>query len=147
MTMPTVIRFGIRSLDRLIGTVDGDKRLYGIGLSEPTQIKDNKRTSDGLPMTASVCLSGPDGSGKSVFSLHMASHYLGDCLSECLSSTARKRNCSVPRVLYISTDLTYKMALKGWDQFALNLPIERREPLVELREGRKERGSQPRLEI
>lgn len=101
---------------------------YGIQLSEPDD------GSNDLPLTSSVCLTGPDGTGKSVFALHMTSHYLADCLQLPVSG----KDCpGSPRVLYISTDLTYKMALKAWNNFALDRPFERREPLIELKEGRK----------
>jgi len=137
MSNPKTLRFGIRSLDRLIGK-DSNGVNYGIDLSEPT---DTDPTGS-LPLTSSICLSGPDGTGKSVFSLHMASHYLGDCLRE----TSTESSFSCPKVLYISTDLTYKMALKAWHNFTLDHPFERREPLIDSRLGRKP-GENKAIEI
>jgi KaiC/GvpD/RAD55 family RecA-like ATPase len=134
MAIPTTLRFGIQSLDQLIGK-DSKGINYGIDLSEPPDTNPTDKGS--LPLTSSVCLSGPDGTGKSVFSLHMASHYLGDCLS----AGELDGVCPpCPKVLYISTDLTYKMALKAWYNFALDCPFERREPLIESRLGRKPRA-------
>ena len=146
MPIPKTLRFGIQSLDKLIGSVKDDKRdCYGIDLSEPEEEKQNG-ISD-MPMTSSVCLTGPDGTGKSVFSLHIASHYLADCIDETRKPFAEEsKKCSCPKVLYISTDLTYKMALKGWNNFALDRPFERREPLIELKEGRKKQKD-PKVKI
>jgi KaiC/GvpD/RAD55 family RecA-like ATPase len=138
MTLPKTLRFGIQSLDKLIGTTkDGNEAIYGIDLTRlrnPNGGKANalKRHS----MTSSICLTGPDGTGKSVFSLHLASHYLADCNSK--KETGKNNNGSCPRVLYISTDLNYNIALKGWSDFALDTPFERREPLVEVKEGIKQ---------
>lgn len=144
MSKPKVLRFGIRSLDKLIGTMkdrkaetDGSPDGYGIDLSELEEAEGEKQDGkNSLPITSSVCLAGPDGTGKSVLSLHMSSRYLADCLAECVET------CPRLRVLYISTDLTYKMALKGWKHFALDRPLERREPLLELKEGSKNQQGQ-----
>lgn len=167
MTNRRVLRFGIQSLDRLIGTVrlsseaedssskdndsDSEEALkYGIDVSEPPEEEedddnaDDVDTSSGMPITSSICLAGPDGTGKSVLSLHLAAHYLADCLAECLDTNTPL--CKDLKVFYISTDLTYKMALKGWTHFALQYPFERHEPLIELKEGRKLRNG-PRIAI
>src|ERR1044072_8258087 len=143
MSKRQVLRFGIQSLDRLIGTVELDdgRKIYGIDVSEPEKSPDDEESESqstgsnkiDLPIISSVCLAGPDGTGKSVLSLHLASQYLTDCLANDSSGS-----CQHLKVLYISTDLTYKMALKGWNHFALNQPFKRSEPLVELREGRRE---------
>lgn len=152
MTRVRFLRFGIQSLDRLIGTVKlktGDEVTYGIDVSEPEDSDRDPSTNGAgrlvLPITSSICLAGPDGTGKSVLSLHLASRYLTDCLLECVE-TGRTDDCPNLKVLYISTDLTYKMALKGWKDFALDRPMERKEPLVDLKEGRKQR-SDPQIEI
>lgn len=136
MSKPTTLRFGIQSLDRLIGSIGEDEhRKYGIDLSQPTEPDDKSSTKDREEISSSICLAGPDGTGKSVFSLHLASHYLADCLSD--GTKAAERDC--PKVIYISTDLTYTIALRGWNSFDLNRPFKRHEPLVELREGWKDR--------
>ena len=130
--MPPVLRFGIHSLDRLIGTIGSPgHEMHGIDLSKPANPERGSQVEENLSGGSSICLAGPDGTGKSVLSLHLASQYLADCLRE---STAGKPRS--PKVLYISTDLTYSMALKGWNHFALDIPFKRKEPLVELKEGR-----------
>jgi KaiC/GvpD/RAD55 family RecA-like ATPase len=135
MAKPRVLRFGIQSLDRLIGTVKSDadnEVVHGIDVTDPEESSGGR--PKGLPITSSICLAGPDGTGKSVLSLHLVSTYLADCVAECLET---KKACPDVKVLHISTDLTYKMALKGWKHFALDTPFKRKEPLVELREGRR----------
>ena len=140
------LRFGIQSLDKLIGTVgleDAGNQRFGIDLGKVTPAEESDVAVN--PITSSICLAGPDGTGKSVLSLHLAAHYLADSLEE---HTATGR--PVPKdlkVLYISTDLTYNMAFKGWKRFALNRPLERKEPLVELSKGRKQPDDNSRIEI
>src|SRR5712692_332366 len=142
MAKTRILRFGIQSLDKLIGTIKAksiDKEMYGIDVSEPEESESQRRKNRGnLPITSSVCLTGPDGTGKSLLSLHVASRYVADFLAEHVQ-TPTNGKCPPLRVLYISTDLTYKMALRGWNHFALDRPLERREPLMELKEGRRER--------
>jgi KaiC/GvpD/RAD55 family RecA-like ATPase len=134
MTKPKTLRFGIKSLDKLIGSVsDGEVTRYGVDLSQPDQSPEDSELAQ--QVSASLCLAGPDGTGKSIFSLHLASHYLADCLSP---DTGEVKG-DLPKVLYISTDLTYTVALRGWNNFDLMHPFERREPLLELNEGRKQR--------
>jgi hypothetical protein len=70
--MPDFLRFGIPSLDQLIGSFDGN---FGVEVTR----KDGGRT---VTDATGVCIMGPDGTGKSVFALHLASHYLADCLDE-----------------------------------------------------------------
>lgn len=138
MPKTRVLRFGIESLDRLIGTVTSNPNaddLYGIDVTEPEERKYCQKSGGELSITSSICLAGPDGTGKSILSLHLASRYLADSLVECLQTSTSY--CPIIKVFYISTDLTYKMALKGWNHFALDHPFKRKEPLIELREGRK----------
>lgn len=143
MSKPPTLRFGIQSLDRLIGSVQkkGVTTRYGIDLSPPTRPEgDTQLTSADEQITSSVCLAGPDGTGKSVFSLHLASQYLADCL-ETTPEGVKGDLC--PKILYISTDLAYTIALRVWNRFDLNCPLERREPLLELKEGRKNPPGKP----
>ncbi|HXQ68850.1 MAG TPA: ATPase domain-containing protein, partial [Pyrinomonadaceae bacterium] len=141
MLKPQVLRFGIQSFDRLIGKVkpeSDEEPVYGIDISDPDDSDQAQQNGQpkGLPITSSICLAGPDGTGKSILSLHLASRYLTDCLLDCIKRTQPAR-CPNPRVLYISTDLTYKMALKGWRDFGLDKQLVRRDPLLELKKGRK----------
>ncbi|HJQ82917.1 MAG TPA: ATPase domain-containing protein [Candidatus Binatia bacterium] len=71
--------------------------------------------TEGLAATTSLCIIGPDGAGKSILALHLASRYLADA------------GCQ-PRVIYASTDLPYANALGSWHRFALHVPNARRVP-------------------
>src|SRR6266404_5982051 len=101
--MPKILRFGINSLDALFGDTG---EAPGI-----------KLTGDGKGAT-SLCILGPDGTGKSVLALHLASRYLADCLDESEAGF-------VPRVLYVSTDLRRDMAELMWRNFLLDQPNRR----------------------
>lgn len=147
--MPPVLRFGIHSLDELLGTHSGQPRaggeveqspdrLCGINLlkekdekngglqKESSRKKNGDRQAAGggakETITTSICLIGPSGTGKSIFGLHMASRYLADCIRD---DPDRRR---LPVVLYVSTDLTYNMAWIAWNNFALNYPFSRKDP-------------------
>lgn len=149
-----ILRFGIQSLDRLIGAIRSkptdkpqyeNEPQYGIDLGDRPSLADAGPNKDFTPVTSSICLAGPDGTGKSVLSLHLAAHYLADCLSEYVDAGK-----SIPKglkVLYISTDLTYNMASKGWKHFALNYPLERNEPLVQLSDGKIQCAKSSRIQI
>ncbi len=116
--MPDVLRFGIHSLDELLGipdTLKGKKKPFGISLQR-TRASGSKAKA----YTTSVCVVGPNGTGKSIFALHMASTYLADCMA----TTPRL----LPIVLYVSTDFTFNMAHTVWHDFALNLPFSRKDP-------------------
>ena len=59
---------------------------------------------------------GPDGSGKSILALHLASKYLLE----------NKDNGKIsPHVIYVSTDLSYDQARKTWKDFGLDEPDRR----------------------
>jgi KaiC/GvpD/RAD55 family RecA-like ATPase len=138
MSIPRTLRFGIQSLDKLIGTIRPG--VFGIDLLDASGLAEgrgDKRGGKRRANTSSICLTGPDGTGKSIFSLHMAAHYLADCL---MALPPEERDESCPKIFYISTDLTYKMAFKGWQHFGLSYPFLRREPLVELKEGRSKQA-------
>jgi KaiC/GvpD/RAD55 family RecA-like ATPase len=120
--MPEVLRFGIASLDELLGIPSEKARAKvppGIYLPKPAhQTKQNAQEETSF--TTSVCIIGPTGTGKSIFALHMASTYVSDC--------AKEKKIELPTVLYISTDLTYKMAYRAWTNFALDYPLSRCDP-------------------
>ncbi len=115
--MPATIRFGIESLDKLIGAND-----VGLGMNIP-------KNKDGDVLTTSLCLIGPDGTGKSVLALHLVAQYLADCW-------VFEKELPKPKILYISTDLTQNMAKTIWDNFDLCHPLERKEPFA-MREKKK----------
>jgi KaiC/GvpD/RAD55 family RecA-like ATPase len=100
------LRFGIPSLDGLIDS----QPLRGTHI-RGIQIRGNESTS--------ISIIGPDGTGKSILGLHLASYYLSD------HSESRE----APVVLYVSTDLSYKMAHdRTWVPFALDCPHSRQVP-------------------
>jgi KaiC/GvpD/RAD55 family RecA-like ATPase len=111
------LRFGIPSLDAvLIGETErrvsraaGEDKSGGIILSAKSE-------------GTSVCLIGPDGTGKSVFSLHLASQYLWD-----LRSTVPTDVAGFPKIIYISTDLRFEMAERMFESFQLERSVSDRE--------------------
>ena len=111
MTVP-VLRFGIPSLDKLIGS-EADRK-HGFDLSP---------MESGMDSTG-LCIIGPDGTGKSVFALHLASQYLADCLVE----QTRSPGLEFPQIVYVSTDLSYGKAIKTWKHFGLDKPFARTTP-------------------
>ncbi len=131
--MPEVLRFGISSLDQLLGIPSEKSRsevLPGIYLPQLTPRKRRKKSLGKTgnikdSFTTSVCIIGPTGTGKSIFALHMASSYVSDCKDEQMQSDP---DIELPTVLYISTDLTYKMAQRAWTNFALDYPLSRCDP-------------------
>src|SRR5258708_33339864 len=102
--MPNVLRFGIPSFDKLIGTHgEGD---YGIRI---TPNAEDKKIKD----ATGICIMGPDGTGKSVFALHLASQYLADCLDESDDDKDVRdsdKKDELPKIYYISTDLNHYKA-------------------------------------
>ena len=141
--MPEVLRFGIHSLDELLGAHSGQPREtpeegdapHGIYLlKDEKEDEEADAAKDGAggggkeacdvkkTITTSVCIVGPNGTGKSIFGLHMASRYLADCI---IDDPDR-----LPAVLYVSTDLTYNMARRAWDNFALDYPFSRKDPFA-----------------
>ncbi len=119
--MPHFLRFGIPSLDKLVGSHGKDD--YGILL---TSNDENKKDMDDA---TGICLMGPDGTGKSVFALHLASQYLADCLGE----RAAGDQIELPKIYYISTDLNEDKAKRIWSNFALNRPFDRKVPFEEIK--------------
>lgn len=112
MAHPVVLRFGIPSLDRLICRAaqapPAADQLEQIAL-EASGMRAAPNES------ISVCIIGPDGTGKSIFSLHLASRYAADLMAANDDA----------RVLYVSTDLRHSMADAIWDSFGLNSPNAR----------------------
>jgi KaiC/GvpD/RAD55 family RecA-like ATPase len=112
-----LIRSGIPSLDMMFHPTNwtaGDEECpideYGISL-------------DALDQTTSICVAGPDGTGKSVLAMHFASRYLSDCHQVC-----QTHQLSEPHAFYISTDLSLSKAQTMWNNFNLQAPNMRRIP-------------------
>jgi KaiC/GvpD/RAD55 family RecA-like ATPase len=109
------LQFGIPSFDALFGRehVDGVKEedsynyeAYGISVSSPER-------------TTSMCFIGPDGTGKSVFGLHLAAQFKAD---HCAAPEVSKWS---PLALYVSTDLRHDVANVMWTNFGLDHPNDR----------------------
>ncbi|HEV2800588.1 MAG TPA: ATPase domain-containing protein [Pyrinomonadaceae bacterium] len=115
------LRFGIPSLDSLFGS---EREGYGLGLPDS-----NDGSANSPETSISICVSGPDGTGKSILGLHLAARYLADCAG---ARVVR------PKILYISTDLKYGMAAKVWRNFALGRPNARTIPFEREETGEKE---------
>ncbi len=97
-----VIRFGIPSLDQLLG--QGPEAPCA-GFAVPDRAE-----------SATFCLIGPDGTGKSVLALHLASWYIASL------DGPRLDHC---KVLFASTDLSQARALTAWRNFSLDAPSDR----------------------
>lgn len=112
------LRFGIPSLDRLLG--DRSER-HG---NEPDKPVDQSNFGFAHSRTAgtSFCLIGPHGAGKSVLALHFASRYFADC---------ERPGQIVPKIFYVSTDLSHGMAQTVWQNFALDRPETHNVPFGE----------------
>ena len=96
------LRFGIPSLDELF--------------SPELRGEAARQLSSDLNWGAtSLCLIGSDGTGKSVFGMHLASRYFTDNYSK------RSGSC----VIYVSTDLQHHLAKAMWKNFGLDRPTER----------------------
>lgn len=109
----SLLRFGIPSLDRLISGTDGQAGF---------EIRNGQ--------SASICMLGPDGTGKSVLALHLAAHYLSDVLDSGNEARAQL----TPKVLYVSTDLNFDMAnQRTWIPFALGNVTTRTVPFEDPR--------------
>ncbi len=107
-----IIRFGIPSLDRLLGRPEpqqGAEVDYGIAL-------------DGQSTT--ICIVGTDGTGKSVLALHLASRYIADSYAP--------QSASPTNACYVSTDLGLPKAKAIWERYRLSRPNARKNPLDNL---------------
>ena len=104
--MAGLLRTGVDSLDELLSGGGPTLKQHGIALESA-----NTATS--------LCVVGPDGTGKSILAMHVASHYVADCV---------ELGKAPPCALYVSTDLTHTMARSMWRGFALDRPNSREVP-------------------
>jgi KaiC/GvpD/RAD55 family RecA-like ATPase len=118
-----VLRFGIPSLDSLFGDRPKDRYEIDSEHERPNQDRFGIHLNDKLDPT-SLSILGPDGTGKSALALHLASRYVADC-------KLYFDDKPMPKVLYVSTDLTHSMAQKMWINFALDFPCSRIVPFAE----------------
>jgi hypothetical protein len=110
----SILRFGIPSLDALFGTSSISQHADGILISHS-----NEQTK--------VSVVGPAGSGKSLVALHAASRYTADLYRGLYPAQTAERP-RIPKVIYLSTDLTYVKADQVWSAFRLDLPNLREIP-------------------
>ena len=103
--MDQVIAFGIPSLDEMLAEQPGIAPGYRLRVAQGKQTE-----------STSICIIGPDGTGKSLLALHLASQYRATALPGV-------------RVLYVSTDLSSERASNIWKNFLLGRPIERLDKL------------------
>lgn len=106
--------FGIPSLDELLA----------IGSRHEAQACLYSKTS--------LAIVGQDGTGKSVFGLHLASAYLNQVwkVSRDASDPEAAATPSRACVLYASSDLSYSSANKVWETFGLGIPNLRYTPFI-----------------
>jgi KaiC/GvpD/RAD55 family RecA-like ATPase len=116
MRSSTPLLFGIPTLDELIEIPGSDERTND---EEKPQ-----RPTSSIPRSdaTSLALLGPDGSGKSVLALHLASSYRAWCCANL------KDHDHLPLILYISSDLQSESAEKVWSNFMLDQPWTRHIP-------------------
>ncbi len=98
------ITFGIPSLDELLGRPTT--------ALDPTSKGNFGLYLDNCNQSTSICIVGPDGTGKSVLALHLAAQY------------AAMGNENT-RVFYASSDLSFTKTVATWVNFALGLPATR----------------------
>jgi KaiC/GvpD/RAD55 family RecA-like ATPase len=109
--------FGIPQLDRLLG-YDGVTAAQEEGCTKAA---------------TSLSIVGSDGTGKSVFALHIASTYLALVFNEYYQRFVKDPRTgapSFPLVFYASSDLRYQAAKKIWDNFYLDCPWHRYVPFL-----------------
>lgn len=112
-----LIRSGILALDNMFypGRCEPGDNTW-----EPHQ---NGIYLPGAGRTTSICIAGPDGTGKSVLAMHFASRYLADCHQYC-----RTKRINEPLAFYVSSDLSHAKAEAMWTNFNLGAPNLRRVP-------------------
>jgi KaiC/GvpD/RAD55 family RecA-like ATPase len=113
--------FGIPALDELLGYAGfGDKA------------KQDRQRDDStacLTSATSLAIVGQDGTGKSVFALHLASNYLANVAYRDRAGFDLSK-VRYPTVLYVSSDLSHAGAQKVWGNFGLHTPWLRYTPFL-----------------
>lgn len=112
-----LIRSGIPSLDAMF-------RSSGLKSESFTEELDEHGISlTGGSGTTSICIAGPDGTGKSALAMHFVSRYMADAHQICRSDLSPQ-----PLAFYVSSDLSHEMANVMWQNFALGRPNTRKIP-------------------
>lgn len=114
-----LLKFGIPGFDGLFNNPEPEFSHGGRRILNP----DFNRCGISVPkqVSSSICIIGPDGVGKSVFAMHLASRY----------TAQSQNNDTKPFVFYISTDLNHEIAEEMWTNFALDTPSVDRDPFSE----------------
>lgn len=116
--MNSVLRFGIPTLDRLL---DDRPAVGGAGETGGVHLPEGEGIGSGA--TTSLCILGPNGTGKSLLAMHLTSRYVADC-------AGGKPKPFVPLAFYVSTDLKREMAEGTWKRFYLDRPRQRVVPFA-----------------
>jgi hypothetical protein len=123
------LHFGIPHLDDLV------RIPLPPTLPDPSSGQEEKLSE--VRCATSLAILGPDGAGKSVLALHLASRYLADCwamyhrlgkegkLGDGWKESAKT---AMPLVLYVSSDFKHDSARSVWEAFGLNRPNTRQIP-------------------
>jgi hypothetical protein len=123
------LAFGIPSLDRLLGTREDDAAggsNPGLNLTPQTSGGDGPpHPPNGRLIDASVCIIGPDGTGKSIFALHLASEHWRKC-ALWWTTGPQPPDAVASKIIYASSDLSLSMARTMWTSFWLDRPFSRR---------------------
>jgi KaiC/GvpD/RAD55 family RecA-like ATPase len=129
--------FGIPQLDQLLGYEDLPKP-HEDPPKPPSpggeKIEERNDILDCLRENNSLAIVGRDGTGKSVFALHLASMYHALHFYGIREKLLPDDLISPPLVVYISSDLRWKAAEKIWQNFFLDYPWLRYVPFVSPRE-------------
>jgi len=129
--------FGIPQLDQLLGYEDLPKAHDDPTKPPPAGSEKTEERNDILDCLRennSLAILGRDGTGKSVFALHLASMYHALHFYALRANLLPKELINPPLVVYISSDLRWKAAEKIWQNFFLDYPWRRYVPFVSPRE-------------
>lgn len=106
--------FGIPQLDQLLGYPD-------------LESVESKDTIGCMETTTSLAIVGQDGTGKSIFALHLASAYRA--ILRYVNHKGAGNHAS-PFVFYVSSDLGFNAANRVWENFYLDYPWHRYVPFT-----------------
>jgi KaiC/GvpD/RAD55 family RecA-like ATPase len=129
----TPLMFGIPQLDELLGyhTTSGSSanRERGKGDGDGGRPKASQ-LYDTLSTSTSLTIVGEDGTGKSLFALHVAAAYAA-IHYRATKDILTKVSPSPPRIVYASSDYRLEAAQRVWSQFYLDFPWHRYIPGID----------------
>ncbi|WP_457333370.1 RAD55 family ATPase [Rhizobacter sp. P5_C2] len=115
--------FGIPMLDELFGLNDEHDLLF------PKDSNAQVAKPAYLAKPTSLAIVGQDGTGKSIFALHLASTYMA-MHGRWLAVTNKRGAVAPPRVFYLSSDLGFRVAERAWSEFGLDNPWRHHRPFI-----------------